>query len=115
MSTQSALTLNSLKPTPGHLLVQPADTEKQTDSGIYLPESHDEAPLYGTVVSVGSDLLTESGTTIKAPAKVGDMVVYKKWGGSEFTLGQSNYQFLKFEDILAVASNSKKGNHSQNK
>ena len=43
MSTQSTLTLNTLKPTPGHLLVQPADTEKQTASGIYLPESHDEA------------------------------------------------------------------------
>ncbi len=108
MSTQSTLTLNSLKPTPGHLLVQPADTEKQTASGIYLPESHDEAPLYGTVVAVGSDLLTESGTTIKAPAKVGDMVVYKKWRGNEFTLGQVDYQFLKFEDILAVASSSKK-------
>lgn len=38
----------------------------------------------------------------EAPVKVGDKVIYKKWGGNEFKIGDTEYQFLKFEDILAV-------------
>jgi len=38
----------------------------------------------------------------EAPVKVGDKVIYKKWGGNDFKIGDTEYQFLKFEDILAV-------------
>lgn len=101
MSKNTSLTIDKLQPAPGYLLVEPAEAEKQTVSGIYLPDSHDEKPQYGTVLAVGADT-KEDGDTKSAPAKAGDTVVYKKWGGNEVTIGSTEYQFLKFEDILAI-------------
>ncbi len=91
----------NLSPLPGYVLVEPAKLDKKTESGIYLPDSHDEKPQQGTVLAVGGDWQTEQGATIKAPVKAGDEVIYKKWGGNEVKIGDIEYQFLKFEDILA--------------
>jgi len=96
------VSIKSLNPAPGYLLVEPAKQEKKTNSGIYLPDSHEEKPQYGTVLSVVDNTVSETGAKIKAPAKKGNTVVYKKWGGNEFPIGNIEYQFLKFEDILAV-------------
>jgi chaperonin GroES len=98
------VTISNLHPTQGYLLVQPADSEKQTRSGIYLPDSHDEKPQYGTVLAVGADGIAENGTPLKASAKKGDTVIYKKWGGNDVKIGDKEYQFLKFDDVLAVVS-----------
>lgn len=97
-----AVTVSSIKPMPGYVLVEPAKSAKKTDSGIYLPDSHEEKAQHGTVVSVGADTTDEKGNTITAPVKKGQMVIYKKWGGNEFKLGDTEYQFFKFEDVLAV-------------
>jgi chaperonin GroES len=91
-----------LTPMPGYVLVEPTEKVSQTAGGIYLPDSHDEKPQAGTVLSVGSDWHTEHGATLKSPVKVGDNVVYKKWGGNDVKIGDTEYQFLKFEDILAT-------------
>lgn len=91
-----------LVPMPGYVLVEPQDAQKQTDSGIYLPDSHDEKPQHGTVLSVGDVWHTEYDAKINSPVKKGDSVIYKKWGGNEVKIGDKEYQFLKFEDILAV-------------
>lgn len=102
MSTD--LTVTRLRPMPGYILVRPADVEKQTSSGIYLPSSPEEKPQYGTVLAVGADWITEQGTTIKSPVTKNDVVIYKKWGGNEVKIENKEYQFLKFEDVLAVVS-----------
>ena len=96
------VTVKTLKPMPGYVLVEPASKQTQTSSGIYLPDSHDEKPQYGTVLAVGGDWTTDQGATIKAPCKKDDTVIYKKWGGNEVKIGDIEYQFLKFEDILAA-------------
>ena len=101
-SNNKPMTADTLHPLPGYVLVKPADTQKQTESGIYLPDSHTEKPQQGDVLAVGGDWVTEHGATIKAPVKTGDSVVYKKWGGNEVKIGDIEYQFLKFEDILAI-------------
>lgn len=93
--------LAQVKPLPGYVLVEPAKAEKQTASGIYLPDSHEEKPQYGTVLAVGGATY-DDGQEIVCPVKKGDRVVYKKWGGNEFEIGDTEYQFLKFEDLLAV-------------
>lgn len=92
----------NLKPTAGHLLIEPAEAVKKTDSGIYLPDTSDEKPQKGKVLAVGPAQVTDSGKKIESPAKVGDMVVYKKWGGSEVKINGKEYLFAKFEDILAI-------------
>ncbi len=91
-----------LKPTAGYLVIEPVGAQSKTDSGIYLPESAEEKPQKGMVISVGPDEVTEHGATRKSPAKVGDCVIYKKWGGNEVKIDGKEYLFAKFEDILAV-------------
>lgn len=91
-----------LKPTTGYLLLEPFEAETKTEAGIYLPESHEEKPQKGRVLAVGPDEITEQGTKRPSPAKVGDVVIYKKWGGNDVKVDGVEYLFAKFEDILAV-------------
>ena len=97
----NTLNVSKLQPLPGYVLVEPAIAEKKTASGIYLPETSDEKPQHGTVLAVGADA-TIDGATVKAPVKKGDNVIYKKWGGNDYKIGDIEYQFLKFEDVLAI-------------
>lgn len=91
-----------LKPTAGYILLEPEEAETKTASGIVLPDSAGEKPQSGKVLAVGDEEVTDSGKTKKAPVKVGDRVIYKKWGGNEIKLEGKEYLFVKFEDILAV-------------
>jgi len=93
-----------LKPTAGYILIEPVEAKKKTKSGIYLPESHDEKPQQGKVLAVGSDQLLDSGKKRSAPCKVGDKVIYKKWGGNEVKLSVAGTEhlFVEFKDILAI-------------
>lgn len=92
----------NLHPMPGYVLVEPAEMATKTESGIYLPDSHDEKPQQGEVLAVGDTWVTEHGAKIESPVKKGELVVYKKWGGNDVKIGDKEYQFLKFEDILAI-------------
>lgn len=98
----NTLNVKKLQPAPGYLLVEPAKQEKQTASGLYLPDSHDEKPQYGTVLAVGGKLINDRGVEVDSPAKNGDTVLYKKWGGNEVMIEKTEYQFLRFDDILAI-------------
>lgn len=92
----------NIKPAAGYLLIEPEEIERQTSSGIVLPESHDEKPQRGKVLAVGSSEVTENGKVIKSPCEVGDVVVYKKWGGNEYKVEDKELLFIKFDDILAI-------------
>jgi chaperonin GroES len=98
------LSVDNISPLPGYILVEPEAAQKQTASGIYLPDSHDEKPQTGKVLAVGGDWVTEEGATIKCPVKAGNTVIYKKWGGNDVKISDVEYQFLKFEDILAIVN-----------
>lgn len=93
-----------LKPTAGYALVEPVELEKKTAAGIVLPDTHDEKSQKGKVIAIGAPQVTESGRKIVPEFKVGDTVVYKKWGGDEVKFGVSGKEliFVKFEDVLAV-------------
>lgn len=96
-----SISVSQLQPLAGYVLVEPAQSQKQTASGIYLPDNASEKPQHGKVLAVG-DSVWESGVKeIKSPVKVGDRVIYKKWGGNDVKIGDIEYQFLKFEDVLA--------------
>ncbi len=91
-----------LTPMPGYVLVEPAEKQTKTTGGIYLPDNAGDKPQAGTVIAVG-DSIWESGIKeLKSPVKVGDRVVYKKWGGNDVKIETTEYQFLKFDDILAT-------------
>lgn len=95
------LSVSQVQPLPGYVLVEPASTQKQTASGIYLPDSHEEKPQHGTILAVGGSVMVD-GAKVESPAKKGDQVIYKKWGGNDFKIADTEYQFLKFEDLLAI-------------
>jgi len=96
------LKVSQLKPLQGYILVEPAEAETKTASGILLPDSKGEKPQHGKVLACG-DAVWESGVKeIKCPVKKGDHVIYKKWGGNDVKIDDVEYQFLKFEDVLAV-------------
>lgn len=97
----------NLKPTSGYLLLKAEEAEMKTSSGIVLPDTATERPQVGRVLAVGDPDVTDSGVKRAAPAKVGDRVVYKKWGGNEIKIDGEEYLFVKFDDILAVYGNAK--------
>ena len=92
----------NITPAPGYLVIKPEVAETKTAAGIYLPESTEEKPQKGKVVAVGADEVSDYGTVKESPAKVGDMVIFKKWGGNEVKISNIEYLFSKFEDVLAV-------------
>ncbi len=95
----------NLKPTAGYLLIEPLEKEAKTASGIYLPDNAGEKPQMGKVIAAGSHIKCDCKTgscDMASPAKVNDVVLYKKWGGNEVKLDGKEYLFVKFEDILAV-------------
>ncbi|MBT3249597.1 MAG: co-chaperone GroES [Candidatus Pacebacteria bacterium] len=93
--------VSKLQPLAGYVLVEPAKADEKTSSGIYLPSSNEEKPQYGTVLACGEPRY-EGGQKIECQVKKGDQVVYKKWGGNDFEVNETEYQFLKFEDVLAI-------------
>jgi len=96
------MTKLNLKPTAGYLLIEPLEKEIKTASGIYLPDTAGEKPQKGKVLAVGAPEVVEKGTKRVSPVKVNDTVIYKKWGGNEVKIGNIEYLFVKFEDVLAV-------------
>ena len=90
-----------LKPLAGYVLIEPAPKETKTASGILLPDSADEKPQEGKVLACGEDLI-DDGMAVKCPVKVGDLVIYKKWGGNEVKVDGKEMMLIKFDDLMAI-------------
>lgn len=91
----------NIKPTSGYILIEPLEAETKTASGIYLPDNASEKPQKGKVIAIGSSTFID-GHEVKSPAKLKDVVFYKKWGGNEVKIEGNEYLFVKFEDILGI-------------
>ena len=91
----------NLKPTAGYLLIEPLEKEVKTASGIYLPDNAGEKPQKGKVIAVGTKTFVDCHE-VESPAKKGETVLYKKWGGNEIKIENKEYIIVKFEDVLAV-------------
>ncbi len=92
----------NIKPLMGYCLVEPSASETKTVSGIFLPESAQEKPAQGMVLACGDDMVFENGKTLKCPVKVGEKVVYKKWGGDEIKVDGKELKLVKFDDLMAI-------------
>ncbi len=93
---------SNIHPVPGYLLVEPQKKEKTTPSGIVLPDSHEDKPQEGLVLSIGEEFTTDYGVKKSAPCKVGDVIIYREWGGKEYKENDTELLILKFEDVMAV-------------
>ncbi|MDZ4180865.1 MAG: co-chaperone GroES [Coriobacteriia bacterium] len=93
----------NLKPLGDRVIVKPAEAETQTQSGLFIPDTAKEKPQRGEVVAVGDGKLKDDGTRIAIDVKVGDTVIFSKYGGSEVKIDNVEYKILDAErDIIAV-------------
>ena len=90
-----------LQPLADRLVVKPSEREEVTKSGIVLPDTVKEKPQEGKVIAVGPGRLSEDGKRIAMDVKVGDVVVYAKYGGTDYKLGDEDVIILRESDILA--------------
>jgi len=98
-----AIKLN-IKPLFDNILVKPQKADVKTSSGIYLPESAKEKPQIGEVMAIGDGAIDENGKRIPMIIKVGQKVMYTKWGGNEVKVGHEEWKLVKQSDILAIVS-----------
>jgi chaperonin GroES len=91
-----------IKPLADRVLIEPAVAETQTKSGIYIPDNAKEKPMQGTIVAMGPGKRTEKGELIAPEVKVGDVVLYGKYSGTEVTVDGKNYLIVRESDIFAV-------------
>jgi len=91
-----------LKPIGDRVVVRPKSAEEMTKSGIILPDTAKERPQEGEVMAVGTGRIMDDGTVVPLAVKVGDTVLFSKYGGTEVKIGSEEYIILREDDILAV-------------
>ena len=91
----------SLQPMADRVLVKPIEKEEKTKSGIYLPDTAKEKPQEGEVLAVGPGKVSDDGKRIVPDVKVGDRVIYAKYGGTEVKVDDVDLIILRESDILA--------------
>lgn len=94
----------NIKPLFDNVLIKPLEAEAKTLSGIILPDSAKEKPQMGLVMAVGLGKIDKDGKKQGIVVKVGQKVMYKKWGGSEVKIGPEEWTMVGQEDILAIVS-----------
>jgi len=93
----------NLRPLEDRIIVRPSEGEQTTVSGIVIPDTAKEKPQQGEVVAVGPGRRSEqTGELIPVDVKAGDIVVYSKYGGTEFTVDGEDLLILNSRDVLAI-------------
>jgi len=93
-----------LQPLADRVLVKPIEKEEMTKSGIYIPDTAKEKPQEGKVLAVGPGKMSDDGKLIPLDLKVGDTVIYSKYGGTEIKVDDVELIILRESDILAKKS-----------
>jgi len=93
----------SLKPLADRVLVEPAPAEEKTVGGIIIPDTAKEKPQKGKIVATGPGKYADlTGNLIPMSVKVGDIVLYGKYSGTEITVDGKEYLIMRESDIFAV-------------
>lgn len=93
---------HSIQPLFDYVLIAPLDGQSKTPSGILLPETAKEKPQMGKVMAVGPGSVSTDGKKQPMVVKVGQKVMYKKWGGNEVKVGNEEWLLVEQKDIMAV-------------
>ena len=98
----STATKTVLKPLEDRVVVKTLEAEQTTASGLVIPDTAKEKPQEGEVLAVGPGKLDDKGARVAPDVKVGDVVLYSKFGGTEVKYEGEEYLVLSSRDILAV-------------
>jgi chaperonin GroES len=93
----------NLQPLEDRVVVKPSEGEETTASGLVIPDTAKERPQEGEVVAVGPGRF-EEGNRIPMDVKVGDSVIYSKYGGTEVKIKGEEYLILSARDLLAIVN-----------
>jgi chaperonin GroES len=87
-----------------NVLIKPLKAEEKSAGGIYLPANvqDKEKPQVGEIVAIGTGIQDQNGKLIPMIVKVGQKVLYKKWGGDEYKVGNEEWKLVRQTDILAI-------------
>jgi len=98
----STATKVAIKPLEDRIVVQANEAETTTASGLVIPDTAKEKPQEGTVVAVGPGRFDDNGKRVPLDVKVGDTVIYSKYGGTEVKYAGEEYLVLSARDVLAI-------------
>ena len=94
--------VGKVKPLADYILIEPLEGDTKLPSGIIIPDTAKEKPQIGKVIAVGAGKRDEKGDVIPMTLKVGNKVMFKKWGGTDIKLEGKDMLLVKEEDVLAV-------------
>ncbi|MDF7663421.1 co-chaperone GroES [Bifidobacterium sp. ESL0763] len=92
----------SLTPLEDKIIVRQAEAETQTASGLYIPDNAKEKPQQGEILAVGPGRRDDNGNRVPMDVKVGDKVLYSKYGGTEVNYKGEDYLIVGARDVLAI-------------
>lgn len=92
----------ALKPLHDRIIVKPSKPEDTTKGGIIIPDTAKEKPQQGEIIAVGDGRTTDDGKTIALSVKVGDLVLYGKYAGTEVTIDGEELMIMRESDIFAI-------------
>jgi len=93
---------HSINPLFDYILVKPLKQDAVTASGIVIPDTAKEKPQIGEVMAVGPGAIDDQGKIIPMVVKVGDKVMYKKWGGNEVKVENEEWLIVEQKDVMAT-------------
>ena len=91
-----------IRPLNDRILVKRLEEEEKTAGGIIIPDSAKEKPAEGEIVAVGPGKMNDSGDRVAMDVKVGDRVLFSKYGGTDVKLDGDDYLIMREDDILGV-------------
>lgn len=92
----------SIKPLEDRIVIRQVEAEQTTASGLVIPDTAKEKPQEGEVIAVGPGRVDDNGNRIHVDVKVGDVVIYSRYGGTEVKYDGQEFQILSSRDVLAV-------------
>jgi chaperonin GroES len=92
----------NMRPLADRVIVEPAEQEEVTSSGLYIPETAKEKPQQGKILAAGEGRRDEDGKRVAMDVKVGDTVLFAKYAGTEIKLDGKKVLIMKESDILAI-------------
>lgn len=94
----------NIRPLHDRVIVKRLAEEEKTAGGIIIPDSAKEKPTEGEILAVGDGITTQDGKTRPLAVKVGDKVLFEKWGATEVNMQGQEYLVMNEDKIIAVLS-----------
>ena len=95
------------RPLHDRVLIKVLDSEEKTSGGIIIPDTAKEKPQEGEVVAVGPGAMNDTGKLAPMDVKIGDIVLFGKWSGTEDKIDGKEYSIMKESDIMGISKSKK--------